>query len=169
MRTLSDLLRDVFHLAYVTEDIEAATGWFESTLGTSRCHTRYASSMGGSIVVDGQPAAEWVIDVAMVNAGPTNFEIIRPVSGAVELYREAIRPGAPATFHHVGARVADFDEATAVVEASGRAWKQHGVFGDTIRFGYVELTAELGHHVEVMELSPAAVDWFALLEAESNR
>ena len=167
MRSLVDLFRDVLQLAYVTEDIEAATDWFESTLGTTRCHTRYKSSLGGNVIVDGEPADEWVIDVALVNAGPTNFEIIRPVSGAVALYRDAIRPGVPATFHHLGVRVADFDEAAAVVTASGRSWKQYGVFGD-IRFGYVDMTAELGHYVEVMELGAQSAAYFATLEAESD-
>jgi Glyoxalase/Bleomycin resistance protein/Dioxygenase superfamily len=169
MRSLSDLLRDVFQLAYVTEDIDAATSWFESTLGTTRCHTRYKSSLGGTVEVDGQPADEWLIDVALVNAGRTNLEIIRPVSGAVDIYRDGIRPGALATFHHIGVRVDDFDEAAAVVAASGRSWKQTGIMDGAIRFGYVDMTAELGHHVEVMELGPTAAAYFDRLEAESNR
>ena len=77
-------------------------------------------------MVDGETAEEWVIDVALVNAGATNFELIQPVSGSVDLYRSAIRPGAPATFHHVGYRVADFDEATEILAANGRSWKQYG-------------------------------------------
>src|SRR5438067_1877006 len=102
-------------LGYVTDDIDAASSYLESTLGTTRCVKHYKSSLGGGrpptaasgpkipyVVVDGEPAAEWVIDVALVNAGPTNLEIIRPVSGAVELYRDAIRPGKPASLHHLG-------------------------------------------------------------------
>ena len=52
------------------------------------------------MVVDGVTADEWTIDVALVNAGRTNLEIIRPVGGAVGLYRDAARPGEPATLHH---------------------------------------------------------------------
>lgn len=167
LRSLADLLRDVIQLAYVTDDIDAAVAWFEGTLGTSRCHTRYKSSMGGIAHVDGEVVDEWVIDVALVNAGATNLEIIQPVSGAVDLYRGAIRPGAPATFHHIGVRVDDFDEATAVIEKAGRIWELHGDNG-AIRFGYVDLTAELGHHVEVMELQPGFEAYLAKLEAESN-
>lgn len=166
--TLADLLRDVVQLAYVTDDIDAAVEWFAAALGTSRWHVRYRSSLGGTVVVDGRPAEEWVIDAALVNAGPTNLEIIRPVSGAVDVYREAIRPGAPATFHHLGVRVDDFEAATALVEASGRSWKQHGWTEGVVRFGYLDLTAELGHHVEVMELGAGMVDYLARLEAESD-
>jgi catechol 2,3-dioxygenase-like lactoylglutathione lyase family enzyme len=167
LRSLADLLRDVIQLAYVTDDIDAAVAWFEGTLGTSGCHTRYKSSLGGIAHVDGELVDEWVIDVALVNAGPTNLEIIQPVSGAVDLYRGAIRPGAPATFHHIGVRVDDFDEATALIEEAGRRWELHGDNG-AIRFGYVDLSAELGHHLEVMQLTPGFEAYLAKLEAESD-
>lgn len=45
----------------------------------------------------------------------------------------------------------DFDEASAVVAASGQTWKQFGDSGE-ICFGYLDMRAELGHFVEVMEL-----------------
>lgn len=169
LRSLSDLFREVVQLAYVTEDIDAGVEWFQSTLGTTRCHTMYASSLGGSVVVDGRPAEEWVIDAALVNAGETNLELIRPISGEVEMYRRGIRPGAPATFHHIGVRVDDFDEATALITATGRSWEQYGETEGTIRFGYLDMTAELGHRVEVMELGPGMQHFLSLLRDESDR
>ncbi len=169
LRTLNDLLRDVIQLAYVTDDIEAAVDWFQTTLGTTRCRTMYASSLGGTVVVDGRPAEEWVIDAALVNAGPTNLELIRPVSGAVDMYRDAIRPGAAATFHHIGVRVDDFDAATDLITAQGRSWEQYGETEGSIRFGYLDLTAELGHRVEVMELGEGMQRLLARLEEESDR
>lgn len=169
LRSLADLLRDLIQVAYVTDDIDRATTWLESTLGTTRCHTRYRSSMGGLVEVDGVLADEWVIDVALVNAGPVNLEVIRPVSGAVDVYRDAIRPGAPATFHHLGVRVDDLDDATALLGRAGRSWSMHGGSDETVRFGYVDLTAELGHHLEVMQLGPGFAAYLSRLEAESNR
>jgi len=168
LRSLGDLLRDVIQLAYVTDDLGAGVRWFEASLGTSGCHVRLGSALGGAVHVDGELVDEWVIDVALVNAGATNLELIRPVSGAVDLYRDAIRPGAPATFHHLGVRVDDFDEATALLAATGRSWAQHGELAGSIRFGYVDLTAELGHHVEVMELSPGFESYLDQLRAESD-
>jgi hypothetical protein len=168
MRGFSDLFRNVMQIAYVTDDLDAACEYFESTLGTVACAKSYKASLGGIVYVDDQPAQEWVIDVALVNAGATNLEIIKPVSGAVDLYRGAIRPGMPATFHHLGCKVDDFDEAEAVIKASGKSWKQHGNLQGAIRFGYVDMTAELGHYVEIMELAPSAVERFAKLEALSN-
>ena len=166
--TLSDLLRDVIQLAYVTDDLDAGVSWLQSSLGTSQCQVMLGSSMGGHVVVGGEPAVEWTIDVALVNAGRTNIELIRPVSGAVEMYRKGIRPGAPATFHHIGVRVDDLDEATRLIESTGRTCEQHGDMEGSIRFGYLGLTAELGHRVEVMELGPGRARLLALLEARSN-
>ncbi|MCU1368116.1 MAG: hypothetical protein JWL72_364 [Ilumatobacteraceae bacterium] len=168
MRTFSDLFRNVMQIAYVTDDLDRATAYFESTLGTVTCRTTYKSSLGGVVVVDGETAEEWVIDVALVNAGATNLEIIRPVSGSVEMYQNAIRPGAPATFHHLGFLVDDFDDASAIVAATGKTWSQRGTLEGAMRFGYVDMTAELGHYVEIMELQPSAARMFAKLEAASN-
>lgn len=168
LRSLADLLREVIQLAYVTDDIDAAVAWCEGTLGTTRCHVIRNSSLGGVAYVDDELAEEWLIDVAMVNAGPTNIEVIRPVSGAVELYRRGIRPGAPAAFHHVGVRVDDFDEATSLITSLGRRWSQHGTTEGLIRFGYLDLTAELGHQVEVMEIGPGFRSYLDRLQAESD-
>ena len=168
MRTLSDLFRNVMQIAYVTEDLEKAVDYFESTLGTTKCRVTYQSSMSGVVVVDGETAQEWVIDVAMVNAGPTNIELIKPVSGSVDLYRSALRPGAAASFHHLGFRVASFDEATEIVLASGKTWKQYGDFHGAMRFGYVDFTQELGHYVEIMELGAGGEKMFASLERASD-
>ncbi len=102
-------------------------------------------------------AEEWLIDVALVDAGATNLEMIRPFGGAVDLYRGAIRPGVPATVHHLGFRIDDFDAASEVVAASGMTWKQFGRSGD-VRFGYLDASATLGHFIEVMELGPGVRD-----------
>ncbi|MBH0123594.1 VOC family protein [Rhodococcus sp. CX] len=181
------MMRDCMQLGYVTEDIDAAAAFLETKLGTVQCRKSYRSSLGrtpdagtqspsaskpatpeGSfVVVDGAIAEEWVIDVALVNAGATNIEIIRPVAGAVDLYRGRLRSDSPATFHHAGFRVDDFDEASAMVARSGREWAQYGVSGG-IRFGYLDLTAELGHFIEVMELDEASANMFTKLEEASN-
>ena len=188
MRSLSDLFRNFLQLGYVADDIDAAAAFLQSSMGTGKCLVSYGSSLGGGrppagpgstgspvgpgsqrppfVVVDGKPADEWMIDVALVNAGPVNLEVIRPVDGAVDLYRDGVRPGAPVTLHHVGFVVDDFDEASAIVAASGRRWKQFGDSGE-IRFGYLDMRAELGHFVEVMELGQPAAQWMAQIDAAS--
>lgn len=172
MRSLADLMRNFMQFGYVTDDMDGAASYLESKFGTIECVRHRRSSLGRGnpdafVVVDGETAEEWLIDVALVNAGATNLEIIRPLDGAVDLYRGAIRPGVPATLHHVGFRIDDFDAASAVVAASGMTWKQFGRSGDT-RFGYLDTVATLGHFIEVMELGPQSAAIFAGLEEASN-
>ncbi len=168
MKTFSDLFRTMMQIGYVTDDLDAAVTYFQSTLGTGKCRVTYKSSLEG-VIVDGHVTQEWVIDVAMVNAGATNLEIIQPVSGAVDLYRSAIRPGVPATFHHLGFRVDDFEQAAAIVVAHGKQWAQVGTMVGALHFGYIDMTAELGHYVEVMELQEGGLSFFSWLEAQSNK
>lgn len=176
MRSLSDLMRNFMQFGYVTDDIDAAADYLESQFGTIDCVRHYQASLGGGdptnpesdfVVVDGAVADEWLIDVALVNAGATNLEIIRPVDGAVDLYRNAIRPGVPATLHHLGFRIENFDDADEVVRASGMQWAQFGRSRDT-RMGYLDAVATLGHFIEVMELGPEGAAGFAQLETASN-
>jgi hypothetical protein len=166
MDTLSDLFGDLMQVAYVTADIDAATEHLQATHGTPRFRINRGASLGGSIRVGGEIADEWVIDAALSYSGSTNIEVIRPVRGAVDLYSAGIRPGALLSFHHLGFRVDDFDEATAVVERAGRSWIQSATFGD-IRFGYLDTTDELGHYVEIMELGPQGAAFFAALQAQA--
>ena len=180
MRSISDLFRHFLQVGYVTDDIDAAAAYLQSTLGTVECRVHRGSSMGGGrppsmggepgstwVVVDGKPADEWVIDVLLVNAGATNIEVIKPVRGSVDLYRGPLRRDVPVTMHHLGFRVDDFDEATEVVHAAGKSWAQYGETGG-IRMGYLDMTAELGHFVEVMQLDEASAQRFADLETASN-
>jgi hypothetical protein len=165
---LCDLLADHVQIAYVTDDIDAATQHLETMLGTAPFHINRNASLGGTIRVDGAIADEWEIHAAMTYAGATNIEVIQPVRGAVDLYTDGIRPGHLLTIHHLGFVVDDFDEASRVVAASGRTWIQEATFGD-IRFGYLDVTDELGHYAEIMELGPRATAYFASIEAESHR
>jgi hypothetical protein len=58
-------------------------------------------------------------------------------------------------------------DVVAVVAASGRNWKQFGDSGE-IRFGYLDMRAELGHFVEVMELGQPAARWLAQIDAAAT-
>jgi hypothetical protein len=46
MRTLSDLMRNFLQIGYVTDDIDAATSYLESTFGTIECVKHFTSSLG---------------------------------------------------------------------------------------------------------------------------
>lgn len=175
MQSLTDLFRDFVQFGYVADDIDAAAEYLRSTMGAPECRIHRGASMGGGlapssgkqadapwVVVDGELADEWVVDVLLADAGPAHIEVISPVSGAVDLYRSGIRRGSPLTLHHLGFRVADFDEADHVVRRAGRSWAQYGNSGD-VRMGYLDMTRELGHFVEVMQFNEASAERLAAL------
>jgi hypothetical protein len=121
----------------------------------SRRHWAHGSSLSCSARADGAvngiPDSEWTIDVAVVNVGAYNIELIRPVSGAVDLYREAVRP-CPATFHHVGVEIDSLAEVGEVATRAGRDWSLIGHTSGFAHFVYLDLREELFHFVEFIEL-----------------
>jgi hypothetical protein len=67
-----------------------------------------------------------------------------------------------------GYRIPNFDEATEILAANGKTWAQYGHMKGGLRFGYVDMTAELGHYIEFMDLERGGEMHFAALEAKSN-
>jgi hypothetical protein len=167
MRNLGELYGRVFQHGYVTNDLDAAIEWFRTTLGTGE-FSRFTGITLEHVEIDGHPSADWSIDAALVNVGTANVELIRPVSGAVDMYRDAVRPGAPATFHHLGVEVDDFDCVDELVRELGRPWALRARMPGFARFGYVDLCRELGHHVEFVELEEDGRAYFAALAHGSD-
>lgn len=154
---LDQLNTRVIQIAYVSDDLERATAWFERTLG-ARGFDHNGTTTLHDAIVDGEVADEWSIESAGTMLGEVNLEIIRPVGGAVDMYREVIVPGAPATFHHYGVEVDSWEEAEAAREAMGVPWKTRGYTPGVVEFGYVDLRPTIGHYVEFMRLDPATIE-----------
>lgn len=168
LNSLSDLYAGIFQYGYVVSDISRATSWFEQEMGTVP-FVGFTALTVEDCLVDGKPADDWTIDVAVVNVGSRNIELIRPVSGPVDMYRDAVRPDAYATFHHFGIKVESFAQVADLIAARGRTLAMSGYVPDFARFGYVDMRAELGHYVEFVELEPAGIEYFAALQAASSR
>jgi catechol 2,3-dioxygenase-like lactoylglutathione lyase family enzyme len=154
---LDQLNTRVIQIAYVSDDLERATAWFERNLG-ARGFDHHGITTLHDAVVDGEVAEEWSIDTAGTMLGDLNLEIIRPVSGAVDMYREVLVDGAPATFHHYGVEVDSWDDAERAREAMGVPWKTQGYTQGVVEFGYVDLRPVIGHYVEFMRLDPATIE-----------
>jgi catechol 2,3-dioxygenase-like lactoylglutathione lyase family enzyme len=146
----------LIQVAYVSEDLKRSAAWFERHLG-AKGFDFYEPVILNDVVVDGEVAEEWAIEIAGTHLGDVALEIIHPLSGAVEMYRDVLVPGAAATFHHVGLRVDDWDEAEAARESFGREWTTRGYTPGVCDFGYVDLRPVVGHYVEFMRLEPEAL------------
>jgi hypothetical protein len=160
LKPLASFYGEIFQWGYVCDDLDAAAEWFHRDLGTGELEVRTNLHVA-DCTVDGVLDPEWAIDVATVNVGDRNIEVIRPVSGFVDIYRDAVRPGHPATLHHFGVEVDCLDEALALAAASGREPKIVGHMPGFAHFAYLDLRSELGHYIEFIELEAAGKAVFA--------
>jgi hypothetical protein len=152
---LIDNYRDVLQLGYVTRDLERATAFFEKKLGA-----------GGFVLADHQLTAdfggrprEFAMRVALARVGNRQIEIIEPVSGAVEFYRDGFDyDRSVVVLHHVGIGVPGpieaWDKVVADVRASGDDFTLVFSSDDNpdfrIRFGYVDTRPQYGHYTEYL-------------------
>jgi catechol 2,3-dioxygenase-like lactoylglutathione lyase family enzyme len=146
----------IIQAGYVADDLERATAWFERHLGANG-FDHFGVTTLNDAVIDGQVADEWSIEVVGTMIGDLNVEIIRPLGGAVDMYREVLVAGAPATFHHFALEVDDWDEAESARESLGLDWKARGYTEGVCDFGYLDLRPSLGHYIEFLRLEPGTI------------
>ncbi len=107
-------------LGYVTADIDAAIDHFTRSAGVSQW-LRW-SDVAVEKEIDGAVARS-VLDLAFAWRGSTMLELIRPVSGAVDIYSLRGAEDAPVTLHHIGHGVpgaeAEFEARLEAMAAAG--------------------------------------------------
>jgi hypothetical protein len=167
MNPLGSFYSGIFQFAYVCQDVKLAAADFKSRFGTGDFDFKLGLTVD-DVIAGGTPASGWTIDVAVVNMADTNIELIKPVAGAVDLYRDVIRPGHLATFHHVGVEVADLDQVREDVAAAGLEFALYGRMPGFCRFAYLDMREELGHFVEYVELDELGKAHFAALRAQAT-
>jgi hypothetical protein len=111
------------------------------------------------------------VRVAMGARGGLIVELIEPIAGEVEFYRQALGEGAVLGLHHMAMLVPLGDEAWEGLE---RLLAEHGMaftytilIPDRARLAYVDTRAQLGHWIELCQLQKADTDFFSGLIAES--
>ena len=142
----------LFQLAYVADDLRQAAEWLQRHLGASEFDFPERLSLP-DVVVDGVPS-RWVVDQGFAQLGEVQIELIKPVDGAVDMYREVLVAGAPASFHHVGIRVDTWEEAEVAREEYGLPWQTLGRRPGICDFGYLDARHIVGHYVEFLYLAP---------------
>lgn len=92
--------------------------------------------------------------LAFAWVGKLQYELIQPVSGPVDIYRDAISPDQPLRFHHICMRVSgDWDEFRAAVDRDKRKVAYAGE-GQGLKFIYVDARDTLGHYLEYVWALP---------------
>ncbi|MEA2332903.1 MAG: hypothetical protein QOH58_3041 [Thermoleophilaceae bacterium] len=168
--TLGDLFANVWQIAYVTRDLDHGMEMLAERFGIEHCTE--VPTAGATVLKDGEPA-EWDVRIAMGARGGQIVELIEPVGGDVDYYRQAL----PADgsnglgFHHL-AMIAPLGDAVwsslgELLAAQGLRFDYTILIPDRVRAGYVDTTAELGHYIEVCQLQEADIEFFSGLVEQS--
>jgi Glyoxalase/Bleomycin resistance protein/Dioxygenase superfamily len=146
----------LYQVAYVTNDFERALKQFGDTHRIAQFMElpRMAYITG--------PGREAVCNIALAYVGAIEIEVIEPLEGDVQLYRDYLpKDGAFAVRHHHLSRLFDSREALerqiAAYRAQGRAVPIDGSSaGGGARYFYADYRAELGHYMEGIHYEPDA-------------
>ena len=147
-------------VGYVTTDFDRALAQFGETHNIRRFYEmRDAHYETG-------PGREAVCHVGLAYSGATEFEVIAPLSGDVQLYRDFLpASGFAIRFHHLSRMFPDdaaFDAQVEQHQRAGRALPILGGMGNVGRYFYADYRRELGHYLEGIVFGP---DGKELLEA----
>lgn len=85
--------------------------------------------------------------LAFIWIGDLQYELIEPVSGAVDLYRNALPADDSPVFHHICMRVDDWDGLRTRVDQQQYPVVLEGG-SDTLKFLYLDARSFLGHYLE---------------------
>lgn len=158
--TIGDRYGELFQMSYITRDLDAAIAHAKEHLGIDSFHT---SDSEIEVLSYGEKKT-LAVRAAMANIGSRQLEIIQPVSGATEIYTDAVDlSGHILNFHHTAIAVRGGYDAwqalLAEVEASGDAFaylfpaEQRPDQG--LSFCYVDTRHRIGHYTEFLWVDPA--------------
>lgn len=149
------LLANHYQNAYVTRDIEKALDIFRTRYGVP--DARYFQAEVEVTTPKGKGLA--VNKVSFIWIGNLQYELIEPVSGPVDIYRDAL-PEQGLRFHHICMRSHDWDATLAEVERQQLPIVYRGDTSSGLKFIYADARDTLGHYLEFTWVPPAV--WTAM-------
>jgi len=129
--------------AYVTRDIGKAIDAFRA-----RADVRKLIEYEGTtaVMTPSGPGTQ-TNKLAFIWVGDLQYELIQPVSGSVEVYREGLPADDAPRFHHICMRIDHWDDFRARVDRQSLPVVLEGG-GDSLKFLYLDARAFLGHYLE---------------------
>jgi hypothetical protein len=153
--TIASRYGQLFQMSYITRDIEAAMVHAKEHMGITHFDTTDAEVE----VLSFGKLRPLKIRAAFANVGRHQFEIIQPISGAIEVYTDEVDLSKHIlNFHHIAIAVrggiAQWRELLAEVRASGDqfAFLCPAVESDDdkVCFAYVDTRKRIGHYTEYL-------------------
>jgi len=151
----------IVQIAYVVENIASSARAFSETMGVGPFFL-----FDPIEIVDprykGEPT-DMDISLAIGYSGGVSIELIKVNSTGPSVYETAGVNG----FHHLAIMSEIFDEELGRYQQLGYDCVFSGSVAVGARFAYMHTLEALGGMVELIEVTPAVKDFFALLEGEA--
>jgi hypothetical protein len=154
--TIAARYGDLFQMSYITRDMAAAIAHCREQLGMENFTEPSTSEI--EVLSYGRKRMLSVC-ASMANIGRHQFEIIQPISGAIEIYTDEVDlSGHIVNYHHIAIAVrgpyAEWEKLLAEVRASGDEFAflfpAEPSPDDKLSFCYVDTRKRLGHYTEFL-------------------
>ena len=129
--------------AYVTRDIGK---WIEAFNARAKVDRVFTYEGSTNVMTPAGPGVQ-TNKLAFIWVGDLQYELIEPVSGDVDIYRNALPADDGLQFHHICMRVPDWDEFRARVDQQPYPVVLEGGSA-ALKFLYLDARPFLGHYLE---------------------
>jgi hypothetical protein len=158
--TIAARYGELYQMSYITRDLDAAMAHCREALGIETFSTTDAEVE----VLSFGKLRPLKIRAAMANIGRHQFELIEPVSGAIEIYTDEVDLSAHIiNFHHIAIAVrGGIDDWLALIEEVRASGDEFAFLAppeprrdDKLCFAYVDTRKRLGHYTEFLWVDEA--------------
>jgi Glyoxalase/Bleomycin resistance protein/Dioxygenase superfamily len=170
VEALGDLFANIWQICWVTSDFDRGVELLDDRFGIehfTELPTDVATFLKGEEPVDCE------VRLGMGARGGMIVELIEPVAGEVDFYRRALPQDGSfgMRLHHLASFVPLGDDVWEsigdLLAAQGKRFEHTVLIPDRVRAGYVDMTEELGHFLEICQLQPADTEFFSGLIEQS--
>ncbi|MFI8527262.1 VOC family protein [Promicromonospora sukumoe] len=158
------LLRDMHHVGYVVDDLEAAVAAAVRTTGAGPFF--YSEHVQLGEVTSGGAPATFDHSSAIGQLGDTRVEFMVVHDSAPRTVSENMATPRTPALHHIAWAVDDWDLVVGTLEREGAPSYMQARFG-TMHTSYHDATHLFGHHVEVHHRTPDFEAFFNMVRDAS--
>ena len=149
---LAGLAPNLFQVAYVVRDMDAAEQWFQRILGVPSFFRMENVELGEGCSYRGQPANS-AASRSLGYLGDILVELIEPIRGSSP-YTEFLETKGPG-LHHLAFLVPDFAATVAFLGESGLEVISEGQLGPGSQFAYFDCEADGCSVIEILGFDEA--------------
>jgi hypothetical protein len=144
---VSVLLENHFQNCYVTADLDLGIATLKEQYGIAKFKVLSRGEGPGQRVRTPHGEGDLVVKAGVAILGNLTIELMEPVSGPVEIFREFLVPGLPLRLHHIGLYTDDIEGVRDQNERLGRPVVMEGGYAGG-GYAYIDARATLGHYLE---------------------